>query len=219
MDLAPPDTEPGTAVAPVHTDWLRHALTISGPAEAMFRFRAAAAGPGVIPWVLDLAGMEEDWLLQLVVPPEGEPAISLSGAKILARRLRDATGANHARSLARVATDRRCPFDLHRLVPMPVALLALGPGNPAAQEWMWSHWGTTRALRRVRLLPGQADGRRRKTDRMEVEFWSADWSPWQAVQRIRKAWPDLILDLRPQYEEDRSIGIRQPGRTARQRRG
>ncbi|MBC9176844.1 hypothetical protein [Pseudoroseomonas ludipueritiae] len=203
MNLAPP-APPHAApevLAPAHTDWLRHLLTVSGPAEPMGRFRAAAAGPGIIPWVLDLPGMEEDWLLQLAAPVDEKPAISLSGARILARRLRDAVAANHAAALARLDTDRHCPFDLHRLVPVPPSVLVLGPEDAGARAWLWSHWGTTRALRRVRALPGMTDGRSTRTDRLGVEFWSADWSPWRALARLRRQWPTLIFDLRPQYAD------------------
>ncbi|WP_160938151.1 hypothetical protein [Teichococcus coralli] len=168
----------------------------------MARFRAAAAGPGVIPWVLDLDRMEEDWRLQLLATPDGAPAISLAGAQILARRLRDAAAANHARALSRGGTDRRCPFDLHRLHPIPNHILALGPEDPAAQAWLWRHWGTTRALRHLRHLPAPVDARRTRTDRLAVEFWSADWSPWPALRRLRQLWPELVLDLRPHYETE-----------------
>jgi hypothetical protein len=207
--------------APAHTDWLRHLLTVSGPAEPMARFRAAAAGSGIVPWVLDLAAMEEDWLLQLAAPAGERPAISLSGAKILARRLREAAAANHVRALERVTTDRHCPFDLHRLVPVPAAILALGPEDAQARAWLWSHWGTMRALRQVRTMPGQADARRRRSDLMTVEFWSADWSPWRALARLRRDWPMLVLDLRPQYETGAEDAARTAGgrRAARARGG
>lgn len=199
---AAPDAAPMSSPAPPYTDWLRHRLTISGPADAMARFRAAAAGPGLIPWVLDLGRMEEDWRLQLLAPPEGEPAISPAGARILSRRLRDAAAANHQAALARAAADRGCPFDLHRLVPVPAAILALGPDDPAARRWLWAQWGTTRALRHVRALPGMEDGRSTRTDRMAVEFWSADWSPWRALLRLRQDWPTLVWDLRPDYQRE-----------------
>jgi hypothetical protein len=214
MILAPPD-QPDVApdiLAPAHTDWLRHILTISGPAEAVRGFCDAAMGPGIIPWVLDLTRMEEDWLLQLAAPADEKPAISLSGAKILARRLRDAAAANHAHALARMGTDRHCPFDLHRLVPLPPTMLSLGPEDPQARRWLWSHWGTTRALRQVRRLPGLADGRSTRRGRMAVEFWSADWSPWRALARLRRDWPTLMMDLRPQYGDE---AMEQPSASAR----
>ena len=33
----------------------------------------------------------------------------------------------------RMLSDRSCPFDLHRLLPVPDAVLRLGPDNPASQ--------------------------------------------------------------------------------------
>jgi hypothetical protein len=191
--------EAGRPLAPDDTDWLRHTLLVSGMAAAVAGFREAAAGSGVIPWQRDLGRMEEDWFLQLAAPPDSERAISLQGARILARRLRDAVASNHQRALARMATDRTCPLDLQRLLPIPSSILRLGPDDPDAQTWLWAHWGTTRALRHVRVLPVKRDGRRPKIDRVEVEFWSADWSPWQALQRLRREWPDLTLELRPDY--------------------
>jgi hypothetical protein len=166
----------------------------------MAQFAAAAAGPGEIPWHLDLDRMEEDWRLQLLAPPEGPPAISPAGARLLARRLRDAAGANQAALLARAGTDRRCPFDLHRLLPVPDALLRRGPEDAEARAWLWRRWGTLRALRQVRALPS-GDGRLTRSARIELEFWSADWSPWQALRRLRRGWPLLIFDLRPDYAD------------------
>ncbi|BFL66170.1 hypothetical protein WDZ11_23030 (plasmid) [Roseomonas mucosa] len=197
--VAAAPTPPEAALAPAHTDWLRHTLAVTGPTAVVERFQAAAAGAGVVPWLLDLDRMEEDWFLALAAPPEGERAISLAGARILARRLRDAAHANHQRALARLDTDRRCPFDLQRLLPVPPAILRLGPEDPASRAWLWAHWGTTWALRHVRALPAELDGRRRRMAELRVEFWSADWSPWQALRRLRRDWLDLTLDLRPHY--------------------
>jgi hypothetical protein len=39
-----------------------------------------------------------------------------------------------------------------------------------------------------------------------VGFWSADWSPWQALARLRRAWPDLSLDLQPDYAPGMEAG-------------
>ena len=188
-------------LAPAATDWLRQTLTVTGPTEGVARFRAAAAGPGIIPWQRDLDQLEEDWFLPIVAPADGVPAISLAGAKILARRLREAVAANQQRALARMATDRSCPFDLQRLRPVPLAILRLGPEDPRSQAWLWTQWGTTRALRQVRELPGQADGRRRQTSQVVIEFWSADWSPWPALVALRQAWPGLSFALRPDYRD------------------
>ncbi|WP_424140630.1 hypothetical protein [Roseomonas chloroacetimidivorans] len=196
-EAGPPDRPWQPRPEPV--DWLYNRLTVSGPAERVAQFEAAAAGPGVIPWVLDLAELEEDYLLPMAAPQDGVRAISLAGAKILARRLREAVALNHQRALARMATDRSCPFDLHRLLPIPASVLALGPEEGASRDWLRGHWGVTRPLRHVEALPSTLDGRRKRMGQMRVGFWSADWSPWGALARLRRAWPDLSLDLRPDY--------------------
>ncbi|MFC7739181.1 hypothetical protein ACFQX4_26195, partial [Roseomonas sp. GCM10028921] len=180
-------------------DWLWNTLEVGGPAERVEAFRLAAAGPGVVPWVLDLAALEEEFLLPMAGPQDGVRAISLSGAKVLARRLRDAAAANHQAALARMGADRSCSFDLHRLLPVPSGILALGPEEGASKDWLRTHWGVTRPLRHVEVLPSTLDGRKRKMGQLRVGFWSADWSPWQAVARLRRAWPDLSLELRPRY--------------------
>ncbi|MHB0669001.1 hypothetical protein [Roseomonas mucosa] len=238
---AAPDAPTLTALpAPAHTDWLRNLLVVTGPTRETGQFRAAAAGAGVIPWVLDLDGLEEDWFLSLATPAEGERAISLQGARILARRLRDAAAANHQRAMARIGTDRRCPFDLQRLLPVPPGILRLGPNDPDSRTWLWTHWGTTRPLRHVRELQPTLDGRKRRMAELRVEFWSADWSPWQALRRLCRNWPALSFGLQPDYADgdgdeptSRSIaptehkrGIRdkkdnrdKPPRSARARRG
>src|SRR3954471_22188933 len=40
--------------------WLYHHLTVSGPADTLAAFAAAARGAGVVPWQLDTARIEED---------------------------------------------------------------------------------------------------------------------------------------------------------------
>jgi hypothetical protein len=32
-----------------------------------------------------------------------------------------------------------------------------------------------------------------------MEFLSADWTPWQAIQRLRQDWSPLVFDVRPDY--------------------
>jgi len=182
-----------------HTDWLRNALVVSGPTEEVARFAAAAAGAGVIPWQLDLAALEEEFFLPMAAPPDGTPAISLAGAKLLARRLGEATALNHQRALSRIDTDRSCPFDLHRLLPVPASILRLGSEEAASRDWLFAHWGTTRALRHAEVLAGRMDRRKKKMAELRVGFWSAGWSPWQAVVRLRRNWPALAFVLTPDY--------------------
>ena len=186
-------------LAPADTDWLRNTLGVSGAAAAVGRFQAAARGSGIIPWQRDLDRMEEDWFLPMAAPADGVRAISLAGARILACRPRDSVALQQQRALLRATTDQRCPFDLHRLRPVPAAILQLGPEDPQSRDWLWRHWGTTRALRHTRLLPSPADRRNRQTDHWLVEFWAADWSPWPALKTLRRTWPDLTLSLRPHY--------------------
>ena len=58
--------------------------------------------------------------------------------------------ARHDRLLARWREPGLCPFDLHRLVPIPDGILQLGEDDPHAQDWLRAHWGTTQ-LRTVRI--------------------------------------------------------------------
>jgi alkylation response protein AidB-like acyl-CoA dehydrogenase len=39
-----------------------------------------------------------------------------------------------------------------------------------------------------------------------VGFWSADWSPWAALARLRRAGPDLSLALQPDYAPGMEAG-------------
>lgn len=95
------------------------------------------------------------------------------------------------------ATDRSCPFDLQRLLPIPGGILQLGPDDPKAQIWLWVHWVTARALRHMRELPVKRDRCHRKMNQMEMEFWSADWPPRQPLRRLLRAWPGRTPELRP----------------------
>ncbi|MFC7694315.1 hypothetical protein ACFQY5_37035 [Paeniroseomonas aquatica] len=117
-------------LAPAHTDWLRNTLHVTGASGAVRRFQAAARGSGIIPWQRDLDRLEEDWFLPMAAPADGVRAISLAGARILARRLRDSVALQQQRALLRATTDQSCPFDLHRLLPVPPAILRLGPEDP-----------------------------------------------------------------------------------------
>ncbi len=192
----------GAPLRPPHTDWLLHRLTVTGPAATVAAFCAASSGAGTIPWRLDLDSLEEDWF-HLLVNPAGR-TLSLAGARVLARQLRDAVEHRHAVAVARVGRIRACPFDLHALAPVPTAILQLGPDHPHALAWLWQHWGTTQALRHVasdtaptrtpalKLAAGE--------DRLPLSFWSADWTPWRAFERIRATWPTLRFDLQPQYD-------------------
>ena len=186
-----------------HPDWLQHSLTVTGPAAAVTAFRAAAAGAGVVPWVYDYARLAEDWFHLLVAPPPPrQRTISVAGARILANQLRDAVWAQHEAAVSQVGVSKACPFDLHALLPVPFAILRLGPDDPQSLAWLWAHWGTTWSLRQVTQIPlprpeqaqspaGQAAFRCR--------FWAADWTPWPALVTLRRRWPELSLTVQPNY--------------------
>ena len=185
-------------VASAHPDWLFHHLRITGPAEAVASFRAAAAGAGVIPWHLDADRVEEDAFLRLAAPVGQARTLSLEGARMLAGELRDAVARRHALAVARVGQDERCCFDLHTLVPVPGEILRLGPDHPEALGWLWAHWGTTDALRRVTPAPERdavADG-----TVFRISFWASDWTPWRALATIGTRFPALRLDVQPRYD-------------------
>jgi len=185
-------------------DWLDHRLTVTGPWEEYRDFRRTAAGAGVAGWVLDYDRLEESLvLLMLAQPlPPGVARIPAAGARHVARGLRELVWQDHEAALARVGVDRRCPFDLNALVPVPWEVLRLGEDDPQAIAWMWAHWGTTWPLRRVELralppprlaaLPAEHVG-------CELRFWSADWSPWPVLAECRRRWPALRFGMRVEY--------------------
>jgi hypothetical protein len=187
-----------------HPDWLQHRLTITGAEGKVASFRAAAAGAGIIPWQLDLDTLAEDWFLLLAAPPAPQQrTVSLAGARVLAGQLREVVAARQAAACARVGRSRACPFDLHALLPVPDAILRLGPDHPEALSWLWRHWGTTEALRHVAEHPNAAGDPLHAAAgeaAFRVAFWSADWTPWRALLRLREAWPALRFDIRPRYD-------------------
>jgi hypothetical protein len=188
-----------------HTDWLHHRLTITGPPAEVAAFEQTAAGAGVIPWQLDLDRLAEDLFHMLVAPPAPHRrSLSAAGARILAEQLRAAVARRHDLAIARVGRSLACPFDLQSLIPVPADLLLRGPDDPAALAWLWTHWGTTQALRHVTAVseafsddpvtptPGEAAVR--------VRFWSADWTPWRALAQLAARWPALRFAVRPRYD-------------------
>ena len=186
-------------VAP--TDWLFHRMTVSGAAAAVAGFRRAARGSGLIPWVLDLDRMEEGYF-HLLVAPEHR-SLSVAGARIFARQLRDAVARRHDLAVSRVDQSQACPFDLHALLPVPNHILALGPDEPEALAWLWEHWGTTEALRHLAEDDSRTPSATKAEDgedSLQLSFCSADWTPWRALQNIALSWPNLRFDIRPVYD-------------------
>ena len=185
-------------LALAHTDWLRNVLTVSGPATEVRRFRVAARVTNAIPWHLDLDHEERRLLAAMAMLGPEAPA--------LARELGEVIAARHDRVLARWAEPGACPLDLHRLIPVPDDILRLGADAPAAQQWLWGHWGTTQPLRQVWLRDDQPDRRLRRAGRVVYEFFSADWTPWQAIRHLRQEWPTPIFDVRPCYDATGKTG-------------
>jgi hypothetical protein len=199
--LGPQAPDPDSLSLP-HTDWLRHDLVVSGPADEVTILKTAAWGAGGIPWAdpdADLA--EEDRIHALVHPPDGSQGLSVAAARALARALRDAGETRQQRALSAAGRSRACPFDLHALLPVPDTILALGPDDPASRAWLRTNWGTSRPLRHVRLSEEKPDRRLRRTARVKYEFWAADWTPWAAVRALRARFTALVLDLQPDYRD------------------
>ena len=87
---------PGAALRLPHPDWLHHRLVVTGAAAEVAAFRAAAAGPGEVPWPLDPGHVEENMLhLLLWPPPPGHRVLSAAGARALAGQLREAAALRH----------------------------------------------------------------------------------------------------------------------------
>lgn len=98
---------------------LPHEPTVRGPADAVEDFRRAAAGPETIPWTTDHGRLEEDWVHELLAPPPAERSISIEGARVLARRLRELVEALEAEAGTWGGAEARCPLYLHAFRARP----------------------------------------------------------------------------------------------------
>ena len=179
-------------------DWLAHTLTVSGPADRLAAFRAAAAGPGTLP-IQDRARLAEDVMHALLASPPALRGISLTGARILAGQIAERIDVHASRAAGRGLL---CPLDLNALIPVPLALSGLPPDDPRLAAWLWRHWGTTWPLRQVTAglsaLPEQGAGPAGQAV-CRYRFWSADWTPWPALVTLRSAWPDLRFVVSVHY--------------------
>ncbi|SHK11699.1 hypothetical protein SAMN02745194_04214 [Roseomonas rosea] len=192
-----PDAEhSGGEEAVDHTEWLPFRLTVGGPAATVAAFAAAAAGPGVTPWQIDFAAMEEDVFHRLASRYPRAGRLSLEGCRVFAAQLRERAEDRHRQVLVTAEGSRAGPLDLHALLPVPAAVLALGPDHPEARHWLRIHWGTEE-LRRVERLAATASRRPKGQVGLRFGFFAANAAPTAAVRRLAKAWPGLRLDLRP----------------------
>ena len=173
-------------------EWLPHVLTVSGPQAQLDAFRLTAAGSGSIPWLVDCDRLEEDWIHAMLTPPPSERGISVEGARILGRQLRERVEAQDQRAAEAALGDGICPLDLNTLIPIPGRLLRLAPDDPVVVTWLWEHWGTSWALRGVEEIPGEPE---QPLPAGHVcigyRFWSADWTPWRALSSIGSRFPSI----------------------------
>jgi hypothetical protein len=179
--------------------WLYHHLTITGPAEAVVAFAAAARGSGVIPWQLNFDRIEEDVFNLAVAQPRDRRTLTVEGCRILARQFRERVEARQARAAALVGHSRACPFDLHVLLPVPEAILRLGPTDPASLAWLSGHWGVTDGLRQVVERSKPTTGRRLPSGHAVAGygFFTFGETPHAAVAQVGARWPALRFVLRP----------------------
>lgn len=179
--------------------WLYHHLTVTGPAEAVAAFAAAARGTGVLPWSFDADRFEEDIFHRAATVPAAQRGLSIDGCHILARQFRNLVAAHQARAAAEVGRGQNCPFDLHALLPVPGAILALGATHPDALAWLATNWGVTDRLRQVALRPGATAGRRLPRGHAVIGygFFTAGDTPQRAVAALGTRYPALRFALVP----------------------
>jgi len=177
--------------------WRYHHLTITGPAAKVEDFAAAARWAGVIPWQFDTATMEEDVFNLAASQPPHLRSLSIDGCRLLARQLRDRVEARAGKAVLLSETSRACPFDLHTLLPVPEAILRLGPSAAAAVARLEEHWGISGRLHQVATRPDAKPGRRLRKDETCLGFGFFAWAatPRAAMTQIAARWPDLRFAL------------------------
>ena len=185
------------AVAQDKADWWFHHLTLSGPAATVVAFATAARGSGITPWQLDFAAIEEDIFARAVSQPANQRTLTVEGCRILARQFRERVEMRQARAAALVGQSFACPFDLHALLPVPAAILLLGPTHPAAVSWLMAHWGITDRLRQVSLRDKATTGRRLPAGHQVIgySFFTHQETPQAAIDPIATRWPTLRFVL------------------------
>jgi hypothetical protein len=195
-----PQAAPRAASATDPT-WLYHHLTITGPAVRVAEFAVAASGAGVIPWRFDTASIEEDVFNLAAAQPPHLRRLSIEGCRRLARQLRDRVEARAAQAVRLSETSKACPFDLHRLLPVPPTILPLGPSAPESVAWLEKHWGVSERLRQVAVRPDAKPGRRLRNGEacLGFGFFALAATPQTAIVQIAATWPDLrfVMQARP----------------------
>jgi hypothetical protein len=181
--------------------WPYHHLTINGPADDVAAFAAAARGAGVTPWRLDFGVLEEDIFNLAASQPPAHRNLTIAGCRILARQFRERVEQRQGRAIALVGHSQGCPFDLHALLPVPDAILDLGPTHPEALAWLAAHWGVTDRLRQVTLLKRPKPGRRLPKGHAVTGYGfftgGNGREPTVAIAALGARWPSLRLRLQP----------------------
>jgi hypothetical protein len=191
---------PAAAITKISTHaaptWLYHHLTITGPGADIAAFADTARGPGVIPWHLDYARIEEDIFLRAVA---ARGALSIEACHRLARQFRARIEAHEAKAAALIGQSRACPFDVQVLLPIPADILRRGPTDPTALDWLATHWGTRDAFRRIVERPNPSAGRRLPGGHGVIcyGFFTAGDTPHAAIDALGARWPVLRFVLTP----------------------
>jgi hypothetical protein len=195
---------PAASAAASGTGWRYHHLTVTGPAEAVSVFAAAARGAGITPWRLDFRMLEEDIFNLAASQPASGRNLTIAGCRILARQFRERVEQRQGRAIALVGHSQGCPFDLHALLPVPDAILDLGPAHSEALIWLAAHWGVTDRLRQVTLLKRPKPGRRLPKGHAVTGYGfftggngSGGGTPTVAIATLGARWPSLRLRLQP----------------------
>ena len=117
----------------------------------------------------------------------------------MARQFRDRAEAWHAKAIALFGHRRAYPFDLHAVLPVPPAILLLGPTHPEALAWLAAHWGTTDGVRHAAVRPGASARRRLPAGHTVIGygFFTMGETPHAAIATLAAGWPDLRFRLQP----------------------
>jgi hypothetical protein len=178
--------------------WLYHHLTVTGPVGKLAAFAEAARGSGVIPWQIDAGRIEEDVFHLAVSQPPARRNLSVAGCRILARQFRERMETRQAQAAALVGRSRACPFDLQQLLPVPHAILALGPTHPAGLAWLAAQWVTADRPRQVvERTPTPSRSLPAGNAAIGYGFFTAGETPHTAIARLALGWPNLRFALQP----------------------
>jgi hypothetical protein len=125
---------------------------------------------------------------------------SVRAGEKLAQKFRDIAWWAHERERVAAELDpHRQALDLNALFPIPKRVLRKGFVE-SGQEWMWRNWGVHWPIRKVKFAMEQRrEGLSSVKPVAVFRFFSEEWSPGIALVRMRKRWPGLRFDMRPEY--------------------